>query len=163
MASKSGIEQVAQLLERGGIGQIALVVLDDVRDLVQVVALLGEVHAQVLDRLHVGFHALDLAVADEDHPVDTLEDELARGVVEDLARDGVEVEAGLESADLAEAQRQEVEEEGPLGLGGERDHLPLRVLIGIRIDILQIRRLPAQTGPVIDDFAIDLARTVIDE
>src|SRR5207302_5562186 len=81
----------------------------------------------------------------------------------DLAGHGVEVEAGLEAADLAEAEREEVEEERSLGLGGERDHLALRLLVRIRVDELQIRRLPAQAGAVVDDLAVDLARAVVDE
>src|SRR5207248_5600812 len=69
----------------------------------------------------------------------------------------------LEPADLAERKGKEIEEEGALGLGGEGDHLPLRLLVGVRVDVLQIRRLPAEAGAVIDDLAVDLARAVIDE
>ena len=158
-----GLSSAAQLLDRGDVGQVALVVLDHVGDLVEVVALLRQVDAQVLDRLEVGLHALDLRVGHEDHAVDALQDQLAGGVVEDLAGHRVEVEAGLEAADLAERERQEVEEERALGLGGEGDHLPLRLRVGLGVDVLEVGRLPAQAGAVVDDLAVDLARAVVDE
>ena len=101
--------------------------------------------------------------ADEHHAVDALQDQLAAGVVEHLAGHGVEVEARLEAADLAERQRQEVEEQRALGLGRERDHLALRLGVGLVVDVLQVGRLPAQAGPVVDDLAVDLARRVVDE
>ena len=58
--------------------------------------------------------------------VHALQDQLAAGVVEDLAGHGVEVEAGLEAAHRAELEGQEVEEERAVGLGGEGDELALR-------------------------------------
>jgi acyl-CoA hydrolase len=145
------------------VGQVALVVLDDVRELVERVALLGEVRPQVLDRLEVRFRALDLRVGDEDDAVDPLQDELAARVVEDLPRHRVEVEARLEAADLAERQRQEVEEERALRLRREADHLPLRLGVRALVDVLEVRRLPAETGAVIDQLAVDLASHVVDE
>src|SRR5512138_114419 len=157
------VEQPAELLDRGDVRQVALVVLDHVRDLVEVVALLGEVHSQVLDRLDVGLHALDLRVGHEDDTVHALQDQLPAGVVEHLAGDRVEVEAGLEPPDLAEREGQEVAEERALGLGRQGDHLPLRVRVRLRVDVLQVRRLPAEAGAVIDDLAVDLARAVVDE
>ena len=56
---------------------------------------------------------------DEDDAIDALEDELAAGVVEDLTGNGVEVEASLEAAHRAQVEGQEVEEQRPVGLGGE--------------------------------------------
>ena len=142
------VEQLAQLFDRRDVRQVALVVLDDVGELVEVVALLGQVGAQVLERLDVGLHALDLRVGDEDHAVDALQDQLAAGVVEDLAGHRVEVEARLEAADLAERERQEVEEQRALGLRREGDHLALRLGVGLVVDVLEVRRLPAETpGP----------------
>src|SRR5712671_6582418 len=157
------IQEPLKLFQRRGVGQIALVVLDHVGDLVEVVPLLGEIGAQVLHRLHVGFGALDLRVGDEHHAVHALEDQLAGGVVEDLAGHRVEMEAGLESTDLAQRQGEEVEEEGALRLRGQRDHLPLRLLVGVRVDVLEIRRLSAEPRAVVDDLAVDLTRAVVDE
>src|SRR4029079_1590229 len=50
-----------------------------------------------------------------------------------------------------------------LGLGRERDHLAARARVGLAVDVLQVGRLPAQAGAVIDDLAVDLARKVVDE
>src|SRR5262245_63369147 len=105
------IQQALHLVDRRRVREIALVVLHDARELVEVVALLGEVDAQVVEALDVGLHALDLAVGDEDDAVHALQDQLPARVVEDLTRDRVEVEAGLEAADLAERERKEVEKE----------------------------------------------------
>src|SRR5207247_6656686 len=118
---------------------------------------------QVLERLDVRFHALHLRVADVHDAVDTLQDQLTTRVVEDLAGHRVQVEAGLEAADLAERERQEVEEQGALGLGRERDHLALRLGVRLVVDPLQVGRLAAQPGAVVDDLAVDLARRVVDE
>src|SRR5574341_1303503 len=157
------VEQPVELVDGRDVRKVAFVVLDHVRDLVEVVALLGEVHSQVLDRLDVGLHPLDLRVRDEDDPVHALQDQLPARVVEHLAGDRVEVEARLEAADLAEREREEVEEERALRLGREGDHLALRVRVRLRVDVLQVGRLPAEAGAVIDDLAVDLARAVVDE
>ena len=95
--------------------------------------------------------------------IDAFKDKLSTGVVEDLAGDRVEVEAGSKAADLPQRQREEVEEERPLGLRRERDHLPFRVLPGLVVDVLEVGRLPAETRPVVDELAVDLARAVVDE
>src|SRR4029077_19986463 len=39
----------------------------------------------------------------------------------------------------------------------------LRLGIGLVVDVLQVRRLPAETRAVVDDLAVDLARRVVDE
>jgi hypothetical protein len=57
------------------------------------------------------------------------------------------VEPGLEAADRAEVHGQEVEEEGALGLGGERDELAACVGGDLAVDVLEVRRLPPSPGP----------------
>ena len=124
--------------------------------------MLGHVLVQVLHRLDVRVHPLDLAVGHEHHAVHALEDQLARGVVVDLARHGVEVELDLEAADGAEIDGQEVEEERALGLGGQGDHLPPRAGRHLVVDELEIGGLAAEPGPVVHQLAVDLARGVVD-
>ncbi len=147
----------------GDLRHVALVELQRVGDRLQVEAVLVQVVLEVADRLDVGLHPFGLAVGDEDHAVDALEDELAAGVVEDLPGDGVEVEAGREAADRTEIERQEVEEERAVGFGGERDHLALRLGRSLAVDELQVGRLSTQPGAVVDDLAVDLAAGVVDE
>src|SRR5207245_9900934 len=82
---------------------------------------------------------------------------------ENLAGDGLEVETGPEPAHRSQIERQEVEEQRSLCLGGERDHLALLLFRGFLVDVLQIRGLAAQPGAVIHDLAVDLAGCKIDE
>src|SRR6185503_3611280 len=103
------------------------------------------------------FHALDLRIADEDDAVHTLENELAAGVVVDLARHGIEMESGLEAANRSEIDRQEIEKQRAFGLRRERDELAARVGRDFAVDVLEVRRLAAQARTVIHDLAVDLA------
>src|ERR1019366_8963703 len=85
-------------------------------------------------------------------------DELTARVVEDLPGHGVEVEARLEPAHGAEVERQEIEEERAVGLGGERDELALGGRVRPVVDVLEVRRLSAEAGTVVNDLAVDLLR-----
>jgi hypothetical protein len=53
------------------------------------------------------------------------------------------MEASLETANRAEVYGQEIEEEGALGLGGQRYELPPRLRLHLAVDVLQIRRFSA--------------------
>ena len=101
-------------------------------------------------------HALDLAIGHEDDAVHSLEDQLAARVVEDLPRNRVQVETGLEAAHRAELERQEIEEQRAVRFGRQRDQLALVARVRLVVDELQIRRLPAQAGAVVDELAVDL-------
>jgi hypothetical protein len=120
----AGVEGGLELGDGRGVRQVALVVLDGEGNAGEVVPVLGQVLVQVLHRLDVGVHPLDLAVGDEHHAVHALEDQLPGGVVVDLARHGVEMEPGLESPDRAQVHRQKIEEQGAVRLRREGDHLP---------------------------------------
>ena len=103
---------------------------------------------EVVDRLDVGVPPHLLRVGDEDDAVDALQDQLARRVVEHLARHGVEVESGAETADRAQLDGQEVEEQGAVGLRGQGDQLAL----GIRSRVVSwihwmLVVLPPSPGP----------------
>src|SRR5204863_2187846 len=91
-----------------------------------------------------------LAVAHEHHAVRALQHEPARGVVIDLAGDGVELEPRREPGDLAEIDREEIEEEGAVGLGRERYHAPTPRLRHAAVDVMQVRRLPRPPRAVVD-------------
>src|ERR1700694_4735358 len=73
------------------------------------------------------------------------------------------MKACLEAANAAEIEREKVEEERPVSLGGQRDQFAFGLGIGFVVDPLQIRGFSAQARTVIDDLAIDLPRGVIDE
>ncbi len=145
------------------VGQVAFVELQDVGDFVEVVAVLFEVLDEVVEGFDVGVHAFFLGVCDEDDAVDAAQDEFTASVVKHLAGNGIEVEPGFEAADRAEIEGQEVEEEGSIGLGRQRDHLAFLFFRGFVINALQVRRFTAQTRAVIDDFAVNLAGGEIDK
>src|SRR5262249_56557762 len=86
-----------------------------------------------------------------------------RGVVEDLARDSVEVEARLEAPDLADFEREEIEEERPVRVGRERDQTPACPGRGLLVDVLQVGGLSAEARPVVDELAVDLPGRVINK
>src|SRR5512146_833650 len=112
----AGLQGGLEVADRRGVGQIPLVVLDDEGELGQVVPVLAHIVVQVLHRLDVRLHALDLAVGDEHDAVHALQDQLAAGVVVHLPGHGVEMEARLEAADRPQVHREEIEEQGALGL-----------------------------------------------
>src|SRR5450755_2829661 len=145
------------------VGQISLVELQNVRNLVEVVAVFFQVRHQVIERFDVRVLALLLRVGDENDAIHAAQDQLAAGVIEDLSGDGIEMDASLEAADVAQVERQEIEEQGTLGLGGQRDHLALLLGRGFLVDDLQIRGLAAESGAIVHDFAVDLAGCEVDE
>src|SRR5260370_5371079 len=150
-------------VHRQHIRQIALVQLQDVGNLVDVVAVFFQVGNQVIERLDVGVHALLLGIGHEYDAVHSAEDQFAAGVIKDLSRNRVQVNARLEAPHCTQIQRQEIEKQGSISLGGQRDHLPLLLFGCFLEDELQIRRLTAQPGAVIDDLAVDLACCEVDE
>ena len=150
-------------IERHGVGQVALIELQHVRDLLEIVAVLAKILLQVLQRLDIGVHAFFLGVRHENDTVYATQDQLAAGIVEDLAGYRVKVDASLEAANTAEIEGQEVEEKGAFRLRGQRDHLALLLLAGLLINKLQIGRLAAETGAVIDDLAINFPGREVDE
>src|SRR3954464_1415419 len=83
------VEEKIHVLDRSDVGQITFVVLNDVRDLVQIHVEGTEVLLKVGEALHVFFHFLVLRIRDEHEAIHAAQDELARGVVNDLARNGV--------------------------------------------------------------------------
>ena len=144
-------------------GQVALVVLEDHRDLVGVDLVGLEVLPHVLVALEVGVEHRLLRVAHEADRVRALQHHAAGGVVEDLPGDGVELDAGLHPADRADLDGQEVEEEGAVRLGGEREHLALVLDGQLLVDPLQVGGLAAEPRAVVDDLGRELLRRVVEE
>src|SRR5262249_35477871 len=114
-----------EVVGRYRVRKVALVQLQDVGKLHQVVAMLDEVALQVEKGFDVGVHALALGIGYENDSVNALQYELAAGVVENLAGYGVEVKSGLESANGTEVQRQEVKEKSAVGFRRKADQLAL--------------------------------------
>src|ERR1051325_391508 len=151
------------LRDRQRVRQVAFVVLHDQRDLFDADALTLEVVLEVLQRLHVRVEREVLAVGDEHDSVGAFEHELARRVVVDLARHGVELQLRAHAADLAEVEGEKVEEKSAVRLRRQREHLALVVRRQRVVDELQVRRFSAETRPVVDDLRRDLFRRVVEE
>src|SRR5207247_7424064 len=71
-------------------------------------------------------------------------------------------EPRLESANGSQIYRQEIEEECALGLGGQGYELASRLGLNLAVNVLEIRRLAAKPGTIVNDLTIDLARGVVD-
>src|SRR5262245_43866391 len=157
------VQLFLQVVEPHHIAQVALVVLECERDVVEREPVLGQVLVQVVHALDVGVEALRQRIDDEDDPVHPAQDELAAGVVVHLAGHRVQVEADAEPLDAAEIEWQEVEEERPVHVGGERDQPALRLRAQAVVDVADVGRLPPQPGAVVDDVAAELVGGVVDQ
>ena len=151
------LQFLLELVDWEYVRQVALVELQDVRNLLEVVAVFLKVGHEIVHGLEIGVHALFLRVSDEDDAINAAQNELAAGIVKNLSRNGVEVHAGFEAAHGAEIEGKEIEEQGSLSLSGERDHLAFLLLGGLLIDVLQVGGLATKPGAVIHDFAVNLA------
>ena len=122
-----------------------------------------EIIFKVIERFYVCVHSLFLAVGDKDHTVHAFQDQLPRSVVINLAGNSVEMESRLKAANSAQFERHKVEKQSTVGLGRKADQLAL-CLRGRRIEnMLEIRRLTAESRTVVNDLAVDLSRCVINE
>src|ERR1035438_3026015 len=122
-----------------------------------------QIRHQVVECLDVGVHALLLRIGYEHDGVDATQNQLAAGGIKNLPWYSVKGDAGLEATHRTKIKRQEIEEQGSIGLRGQGDHLALLLFGCFLEDELQIRRLAAQPGAIVDDLAVDLARCEIDE
>lgn len=104
------VEEEFHVFDRGEIGEVALIVLEDEGDGVDGATIEAEVGLEVLHGLEVVALAIDLGIGYEDDAVGLMEDELHGGVVDDLAGDGVEMEADFVAGDGGGFECEEVEE-----------------------------------------------------
>jgi hypothetical protein len=145
--------------ERGR--KIALVVLDD-HGQAGVEVVRDQVAPEALEALQVRIEHRFLAVRHEDDRVRPLQHHLAGGVVEDLSRHRVHLHPRAHAADGTELDGEEVEEEGPIRLGGQGQHLALGLERDVLVDPLEIRGLAAEAGPVVDELGRDLLGGVVE-
>ena len=142
---------------------VAFVELDHDRRVVRIEVVLLHVVQEIGEALAVGPDHRRLRVGDEDDRVGALQHQLARLVVEDLSRNGVELDLEVEIGDFADVDWQEVEEERAVGFGGQRQHLPLLAGVELVEDDHQIGRFSAETGTVVNDLRRHLAGGVIEQ
>src|SRR5690348_12698806 len=70
---------------------------------------------------------------------------------------------GSKAVNSSEIQRQEVEKQCPLGFSGDTQHLPTNGGINAPKHVLQVGGFPTVSNAVIDDFAVYLVGSNIDE
>src|ERR1700686_5594075 len=73
------------------------------------------------------------------------------------------MKARLETAHCPQVQRQEIEEQCPVRLRGQRHHFSLLILSGMVVDPLQVGGLSAQTWTVVHELAVNFASGEIDK
>ena len=143
------------------VGQVALVVLDDDRDVGR------RRGAQVLDhalqRLEVLLQTAALAVDDEHDRVRAGEHVLAHLAVLRLPGHREALDADLEAADAAEIDRQEVEQQGAVLFGVDRHQLDFVARAEDAVHLLQARRLAANADPVVHELGVDRSFRDVDE
>ena len=155
--------RLLQLLDRQDAWDVALVELDDDRRVVRIDVVLFQIFQQVGETLARGVDHRRLRVRDEDDGVRAFQNELARLVVEDLPRHGVQLDLEVERADAPDVDRQQTEEERAIGLRGQRQHLPFLLRVELVEDDHEVGRFSAQTGTVVDDLGGHLAGGVIEK
>jgi hypothetical protein len=159
-----GVQVAVQLFDRQRVADVALVVLEHQRHVgARGQAQLAQVLRHVVERLEVRVEHGGLRVGHEHDAVDALQHQLAGGVVEDLAGHRVELEPHLHPADHADVERQQVEEEGAVGLGLQADHLAARARCCLLVDELEVGGLPTQARTVVHDLGRHLHRGVVQE
>ncbi len=123
-----------------------------------------EVLFEVGEALDVFGHLLVLRIGNEDDAIHAAEHELAGGVVNDLAGNGVKLELGLEALDRHGFDRQEVEEQRAVGTGGQRDELAFIAGGGLDVvvDLHEVGGLAAHGWAVIHEFNLQLFCCLID-
>jgi hypothetical protein len=157
------VELVVQLFDRHDVAEVSFVELQHVREPVERDPLQKEVLLEVFEA--VGIRALHrpLGVSDKDDPVGASQDELAGRVVMHLSGNGIELQRDIHAANGTDFERQEVEEDGSIALGGEGNHLAPVPALEVVVDPHQIGGLAAQSGAVIHDLRIELTQGVIEE
>jgi hypothetical protein len=73
----------------------------------------------------------------------------------DLPRDGIELNTNIKSPDLSQVQRKEIEKECSIPLRINGNHLPANIVHRRAKNVLEVRRLSAKTGPIINDLALN--------
>jgi hypothetical protein len=158
------IEEELHIIDWSDVWEVAFIVLEDVRDIGEVEFEGAQIFFEVGEAFDVIGHFIVLGIGDEDDAVDAAEDELASGVIDDLAWDGIELEFGAEALDGDGFDGEEIEEESAIGAGGEGDEFTFFLgSADILVNFDQVRGFTAHGGAVIDDFDLKFLRGLVDD
>ena len=157
------IEQEFHIVHRRDIWQVPLVELQDIRDFGQIQLEGFEILFKVDEALDVFRHFFVLRIGDKDDAIDAAQDQLAGGVVNDLARNGVKLKLCLKALDGHRLNGQEVKEEGAIRARGERDEFALVAGGGLHVivDLDQVGGFATHGWSVVNDFDLKLFSCLI--
>jgi len=131
------------------------------------VLIVAPVFAQVLPQvpqaLEIGVQARALRVDDEDHAVNALQDQPAARPIMHLPRHGVQMKARLKSSNPPKIERQEIKEQRSLSLSRNREQIALGILRHLCMNVLEVAGFASHTRAIVDDFAVNLARSNVDQ
>lgn len=137
------IEEVFEVLDGRGVRQIALVVLKDDGQAVYGAVIEAEIGLEALKGLQIIPLAVHLRVDDKDDRICLAQDELKRGIVGHLAGHSIEVKGGLVAWDGISLHAEEVEKQRAILRSGEGHEIAAATRIELRVDLLDVRGLPA--------------------
>ena len=158
------VEQEFHVLDGRGIGQVALVVLQHVRDVGEVEFERFEIVLEVLEALDVFRHLVVLRIGHKNDAVHAAQNQLPGGVVNDLARNGVKLKFGLETLDGHGFNGQKIEKQRAVRTGGQGNQLALLLhVLHVAVDLFEIGRLAALARAVINDFDLQFLGRLIDD
>src|SRR6266496_1320357 len=104
-----GIKYCIHLRRGRDIRQIPFVILNDEGQFFEFISLLREIDFQVVEALHIGLHALNLGIRNEDHAVDAFQDQLSACRIKDLSGNGIEVKSYPETLNISERNGKKIE------------------------------------------------------
>jgi hypothetical protein len=143
--------------ELGGrdLGQVALVVLEDERQGRGVQLVREQVLGHLAEALDVLLPAVGRGVGDEDQRVRALQHQAPRRRVERLARHRQHLQPQVEPAEAGGLHGQQVEEDRAVLGGVDGDELAAVLRLHVLVEHLQVGRLSAHGGAVVDDLDLD--------
>ena len=152
------------IFDGSNVRKVSLVILQDVRNVGEIEFQGFEIVLKVLEAFYVFGHFIVVRIGDENNPIDPAQDELAGGVVNDLARNGVKLKFCFETFDRHGFNRQEIEKQSAVRTCGQRNELPLLLdVLNIRVDLFEVGCLAAFTRAVIDNFDLQLFGGLIND
>src|ERR1051326_7459360 len=93
------VEQKFHIFYGSDVGEVALVVLEDVRDLGEIQFESFEVLFEIGEAFDIFAHLVVLRIGDKNNAINATENELASGVIDDLAGNRIELKLGFEAFD----------------------------------------------------------------
>ena len=155
------VQHIFQIINRRDIRQVAFVVLQDVGNFVDRNVLFGQIVAQVLEAFDILLHFFPLRISHENHPIHAAQDELSRGVIDDLTRNRIKLELVTNPFITTALTGRKSKNKVRIRCGRERNQVAA-IFRAISLVDMANGRFPAKRGTVIDN-ELNLAAGVIND